>query len=256
MDPDGKTTQTSTVPSPLINTFDSPAPQRLPHTLHSASEEAFSQPTPSTVMNFLNLPSKARNEIYKRMLVVAHPLYLFQDMDSRVEIFAPDRPRRWLTLLHTNRQVSREASAVLYGMNNFTLLDETRLLQNFLNSIGAVNASSLSHLSISFPVIDGRPGIFSLREDSLQSLKLLQERCTNLKTLETFISSKNSSGLTKVDQESSQFTREALSQFDRQLKAIPSLEKVVVRVFNGVPTSVMESMTDFGWIVLPANRNQ
>lgn len=111
-------------------------------------------------------------------------------------------------------------------------------------------------ICINFPVIEVQPEASNIREDSLQSLKFLQEKCTNLTTLETLISSRNSSGLTRVDQAHSQFTREALSQVYLQLKAIPSLRKIIVRVFNGMPiSSVMESMQSFGWVVLPANRN-
>lgn len=48
--------------------------------------------------------NEIRNKSYRRMLVVAHPVFLFQDAGSRVETFAPDRPFRWLSLLYTNRQ--------------------------------------------------------------------------------------------------------------------------------------------------------
>jgi len=261
MDPKRKSFQASTTTSPSTSPSHSPAPQQLPPVPGSGSERAFSQPVGSAAINFFSLPGKARDNIYKRVLIVAHPLYLFQDPGSRVETFAPERPFRWLALLYTNRQMKSEAGAVLYGMSNFTFLDTTRqqvgLLQAFLNCIGPVNASLLSHLCINFPVIEGQPGESKLREDSLQSLKLLQEKCINLTTLETHFYSNNSSGLTRMDQDNLQFIREALSQFDVQLKAIPSLDKIIVRVYGGTPTpSVMEFMQGFGWVVLPGNRNQ
>jgi hypothetical protein len=64
-------------------------------------------------VNFLDLPIPIRNKIYENVLVVLHPLYLFQEPGSPVDAFAPDEPLQWLALLHTNRQISVEASAVL-----------------------------------------------------------------------------------------------------------------------------------------------
>ena len=192
------------------------------------------------------------------MLVVAHPVFLFQDAGSRVETFAPDRPFRWLSLLYTNRQIHSEAIPVLYGVNIFSFVDSTPqqvgLLQAFLDCIGSVNAGSLSHLCINFPVlesIEDQPGKAKLREDSLQSLKLLREKSTNLTTLETFIHSKNSKGVTKTDRDNPQLNQDGLSQIDAQLKAIPSLNRVIVRIFDGTPTpSVIDLMQGLGWVVL------
>ena len=152
---------------------------------------------------------------------------------------------------------------MLYGMNNFSLGDSTPqvgLLQTFLDSIGPVNAGLLSHLSINLPVaesIEGQAGKAKLRADSLESLKLLQEKCTNLTTLETFIHGQNANGFLARDQDNSQFIQDALSHIDVQLKAIPSLNKVIVRNFGGTLTpSVIELMQGLGWIVLRSHGKQ
>ena len=218
--------------------------------------------TASPLFSFFSLPRKSRNDIYRRVLFVAHPLYLFQETGSEVvEMFAPERPARWLALLYTNRQVREEASEVLYGSNNFTFMDTTRhqanLLQSFLNFIGPVNASHLSHICINLPVaesVEGQPGRILLREDDLCSLKILQEKCIELTTLETLVHSYNSMGLSKAGQHSDDlhFIREALSQIDIQLKAIPSLSKTIVRFYNGSPTpEVAEMVQRLGWVMLP-----
>ena len=215
-------------------------------------------PTPVPA-SFFSLPGDIRNNIYRRVLVVPHPLFLFQDTGSQVvETFAPDRPFRWPALLYINRQVHDEARVVLYGLNHFTLVETTQhqgvLLQSFLNCIGSVNAGLLSHLSINFPVaeiVEGQPGKATLREDDLHSLKLLKEKCPNLTTLETLIHSRNSRDLINPSQDDSQNNREALSQIDAQLKAISSLKTVIVRSYNGTPIpSVMELMQGFGWVIL------
>ncbi|KAH6884996.1 hypothetical protein B0T10DRAFT_409548 [Thelonectria olida] len=221
-----------------------------------------SQPATSGTISFLDLPKRIRNDIYKRVLVVGHPIYLFQDKGSRVETFAPDKPIRWLALLHSNRQIYGEARAVLYGMSRFILVDTTQqqvdLLQSFLDCIGPVNANLLSHLCINFPVAENRedqPCEVKLREDGRQSLRLLQENCTNLTTLETFVHSKNSSFLIGADEDNSQFVREALLRIDAQLKAISSLQRIIVRVYIGTLTPlVKDMMRGLGWVVVFGDR--
>ena len=127
----------------------------------SASQSMLPQPPNSAASALLRIPVKIRNKIYKEVLVVAHPIYLFQDPGCPVETFAPDRPRRWLALLHVNRQMRSEASVIVYGMNSFTLVRTPRepagLLQAFLDCIGPLNASLLSHICINFPVLEGQP---------------------------------------------------------------------------------------------------
>ncbi len=261
MNPEGKSSRALTTSFPDTGAPYLPAPRDLPLVQGSGSVRPSSQPAGSAAINFFSLPSKARNNIYEEVLTVAHPLYLFRDTGPRVETFAPDKPLQWLALLFINRQMSSEASAVLYGKNNFILLDTPRqqigLLQAFLDCVGPMNASLLSHLCINFPDIEGLPGESKLKEGSLLTLKLLRERCTNITTLETHVYSHNSGVFTRTDQDKLQFIREALSQIDVQLRAMPSLDKIIVRVYGGTPTpSVMEFMQGFEWVVLPGNRNQ
>ncbi|KFZ08255.1 hypothetical protein V502_09458 [Pseudogymnoascus sp. VKM F-4520 (FW-2644)] len=214
-------------------------------------------------MSLLSLPRNIRDDIYRRVLAVAHPLYLFKDSGSTVvETFGPEIPRRWRALLYTNRQVYDEASAVLYGLNHFTLVDTTQkqvvLLETFLNCIGSANAGLLSHLCINFPVaegVDGKPGEVVLREDGLRSLKLLQDKCINLRTLEAFVHNENSRGLTQASCDESQFIQEALSGIDAHFKLIPSLSRIIVRFNSGSPaSSVMELMKGLGWVILVGDR--
>ncbi|KAF2678071.1 hypothetical protein K458DRAFT_409242 [Lentithecium fluviatile CBS 122367] len=223
----------------------------------SSNQEAGSTSTsPPSGRNFLDLPIDIRYDVYTRVLHVPHPLYLFREPGCPVETFAPEKPIRWLALLSTNHQIHREASAALYKTNQFHLMDttqqESNLLQSFLDCIGPVNAASLSHLCISFPAaenIEGQPGQVKLREDSLQSLKLLQDQCAKLSTLEMIVHSKNSS----VFRETDDFLQGALLSIDAQFKAIPSLKRIVVRatVHDGVPSaSAKDFMRGLGWILI------
>ncbi|XMA20555.1 hypothetical protein WAI453_013346 [Rhynchosporium graminicola] len=224
-----------------------------------ASDERKTQRAASVPIGFLGLPDKIRLNIFKRVLVVAQPIYLFQDKGSqKVESFAPERPPRWLALLYTNRQVHDETSIVLYGSNHFTFMDtanrQGNLLQSFFNCIGSSNAGLLSRLCINFPIVEngkGQSGTVMLGEDDIHSLRLLKGYCAGLTTLETLIYSRNSGSLIKAGDNESKFIREALSQIDAQLKAISSLEKVVVRYYDGAPTPlVVELMHGLGWVVL------
>lgn len=236
------------------------SPSQTPHLYPvpgSSSREA-SRPATSGAIGFLDLPKWVRQNVYKRVLVVGHSVHLFQDFGPRVETFAPDRPKRWLALLYTNRQVYGEAKAVLYGKNNVYLMDRPQqqdvLLRSFLNGLGSLNADFLSRLSISFPVAErtqDQSDTVKIREDSLQNLSLLQEKCTKLTTLEMNISTENSSFLTEAAEDKSHFVREALLQIDAQLKAVSSVKKVVVRLYiHNLSPLIVDSMQGLGWVVL------
>lgn len=152
--------------------------------------------------------------------------------------------------------MSSEASAALYSMSTFILMDkmdETCVLQAFLDCIGRLNAGSLSRLCINFPTIGSQPENLGLGKDGLQSIKLLQGSCTGLKTLEYIVYSKSSSGSGNTDRDNLQLSREAFPQLNRQLHAIPSLREF----FNDAPADVViESIQSFGWVVLPRDRDQ
>lgn len=212
----------------------------------------------SSQVNIFSLPREIRVQIYKQILIVDHPVFLFQDASSRVETFAPDRPVRWLSIMYTTRQLHRETSSILYGMNVFNLVDstsnQTKLLQDFLNSIGRVNASTLSHLCINFPKIDcvqGDTGQFELTKESLQSFMLLQDRLNSLKILETSIYSKETLGLNGLDLNDGYAIAKALSLVEMQVKNIPRLSRFIVRVFDpNLDTPIIETMQGLGWIIM------
>ncbi len=114
-------------------------------------------------------------------------------------------------------------------------------MQAFLDQIGSVNAAHLSHLSINFPVAESQEGTVVLRESDLWVLKLLQEKCSGLATLEALVQDGNS-----------QFVQEALAQIDAQFKSIPSLPKIIIRFYGGSPApAAAELMQRYDWVILP-----
>jgi len=85
-------------------------------------------------------------------------------------------------------------------------------------------------------------------------LKLLQEVCTGLETLDILVPGKDLNVMLFM---SPSPVQEALLAVDTQLKAVPSLAKVIVRVSTGKPDrALMVSMQKLGWVVLPMNNNQ
>jgi hypothetical protein len=214
---------------------------------------------------FFDLPRNIRDEIYGLVLIAPYPLLLFQDSPGhRVESFAPGKPAQWAGLLLASRQLHAEGSETFYGKNCFNVVDttmerEVAILRSYLSCIGSTNASLLSHLCISFPVpIDtkGQPAIVRLGEDGLRSLQHLQELCANLKTLETYVHRGNSQYLVEVSPTDTLLVPEMLLEVDRQLKAIPSLSNIIIRFYNGRPTSlVKETMQGLGWTVFMTNED-
>lgn len=208
----------------------------------------------------LSLPYELREIIYQYVLVVAPPLYLYHDRGSdKIQLFTPERRRQWLALLFTNRQIYVEATPILYSSAQFTIIDVTHnqahLLQCFLNRIGPVNARYLSNLCINFPFLasgSSQKGMIILLNDDVRCLKLLQEYCVGLRTLETIVHTKNAKGLARASQDmnGSEYVREALSQVDAHFKTIPSLRRVVVKFHNGPPTrGLTKLMEGLGWVV-------
>ncbi|KAK3332635.1 hypothetical protein B0T19DRAFT_457530 [Cercophora scortea] len=229
----------------------------------------------SSSLSLPSLPRKVRDEIYRILLVVPHPLYIF------------------------TQQLHGEASATLYGSHRFVLVDTTPgpqgqadLLQSFLGLIGSVNASHLSHMCINFPLLvvtppepepekrntgchspshhqageeevhagdnttplRGEPEPEEDAGDLLRGLTLLRIKCRNLTTLDMYVHSQSSRGLrVMASWQPECAVREALlREVDAQLRAIPSLCTIRVRLYDGpLAPEVMEWMQSFGWDVSP-----
>ena len=78
-----------------------------------------------------------------------------------------------------------------------------------------------------------------------------------MKTLENQLYGEASKGLSEAHRDNSYFSHEALSQIDVQLKAIPSLEEVIIRIYDGtLSSSTKQTMLNFNWIVLPQDKDQ
>jgi hypothetical protein len=200
------------------------------------------------MFNLFHLPREMRLDIYKAALNISTPetFLIFQD-GKRIESFRPARPKLRLDLLRANTTLCDEACAVLYGLNRFNLVDapgrQLRLVQSFLDRIGARNTRSLTWLCISFPCTKGRPG-----EDGLLSLELVGKRCNRLTTLEMF--AYGDAAGTLMDEEP-QCADAALFRINDALKRISSLRTILVRVYSeALEPATVASMEEFGWVVV------
>ncbi len=92
----------------------------------ATSSTGFGEPISSHV-SFLSLPPELRNEVYRYLLTSAVNIGL-----------APGsaRPELHFSIIYTNRQIAQEATAILYGENNFVALvtHEDRLFR--VNEMG------------------------------------------------------------------------------------------------------------------------
>ncbi|OJJ72031.1 hypothetical protein ASPBRDRAFT_43432 [Aspergillus brasiliensis CBS 101740] len=213
--------------------------------------------TPSP--NFLDLPLKIRNNIYKQVLAIPHPLHIFQDPGCPLEAFAPEKPCFWLALTCVNRLISNETRKILYSVTQFTLQEmettchQGTLLESFLNCIGATNSGILSHLCVNFPAIErlsGASGEIRLTEHGLRRLLLLRQSCTGLKTLEILIFGQLTSNLFINDQ-INEFARKIFLEVDAQIRGIAPLNTIVVRIYTSSipPVAVREFLQRLGWTV-------
>ncbi|PYH63543.1 uncharacterized protein BO88DRAFT_409095 [Aspergillus vadensis CBS 113365] len=208
--------------------------------------------------NFLGLPIQIRNNIYKQILVLPHPLHIFQDPGCPLESFAPEKPGSWLALTYVSRQISGEAMNILYSMNRFTFQEiETAcrpgtLLESFLNCIGPKNFGILSHLCINFPVTEQISSTFGETRltDGLRRLQLIRQSCANLQTLEMLTFGQYASILVADDQMNDKSIRKSCLEVDAQIKEIATLDTIVVRIYNnGTPAAIREFLQGLGWIV-------
>ncbi|KAF6794209.1 cytochrome P450 1A2 [Colletotrichum sojae] len=198
------------------------------------------------------------------MLVASSPILVFQESPSQpIEFFAPGKPAQWPTLTLAKYQEyndnEHKINPIFYGSNHFNLVDtttrrETSILEAFLVSPTTAHARLLSHMSLSFPALEaaeGRPEVLGLTQDGMRALKLLQDNCANLTTLEFYVHEGNAFSLVGEPSGDLQSSCEALSQVDTQLKVIPSLKRIVIRYYYDRPNSgVMQLMQGFDWIVL------
>lgn len=221
-------------------------------------------------VDFFSLPGEVRNKIYEELLVSSNTIAIFLNITWSLN-FRPRGPRifgtdsdgsgllhLYLVILRLNKIVHREASSILYSRNCFQI-QNSNILASFLDQIGPQNAGLLRQLVIAFPAFhnDGHAVGITLQEDSVQMLDLICDKCQNIVTLETSLHTTDAMEILLDEFDGPRAADQALALVDTRLKAIPSLQKFLVNVYDEpINLALREKLRDCGWIIKISKRNQ
>jgi hypothetical protein len=194
--------------------------------------------------NFLSLPSELRNRIYELCLLRQEPIDPWIDYNQRQE----PTPG----LLCANKTVHCEANSLFYAQNRFDFTTATsENVASFLKTIGRNNADYIQHIRINFPnflYLD--PGDVTLEDDSVGILANIQSSCTNLSTLTMSLYSTNAMELRLDALDNPKIVTETLTLVDTRFRAISSLQKIIVEVYEDGPSNLIRrKMESHGWII-------
>lgn len=216
--------------------------------------------------NFLSLPEKIRNEIYKYLVVQNEPICfkLNSVWDSQQEVY-PFKVRQGeleinTNILRVNKLIHREASILLYSRNCFYFTNEPRYgshFEKFFNRIG-MYANCIQHIKVHFPVFvektHGRPVIF--RHNSGPMFDQIQSHCINLQTIELAVDKNKRHPPGLESQDCSEFVTEGLALINNRLREFPSLQNILVVTDFLMGRGVQMEMGNLGWEIKNlVNRN-
>ncbi|KAJ5139053.1 uncharacterized protein N7515_003901 [Penicillium bovifimosum] len=191
--------------------------------------------------SLLSLPSELRIEIFKYLLVQREPIVIRQRPFHELE---PN-------ILSTNKLFLVEGRPLLYGYNCFSFgpYSSDMALPHFIDVIGSINASHLWNIYIDFPNVCKIEDEVSLRDESLHMLKMIQEKCTNLQKLTTAAETTYEMEAKLESFDSPKLYDKALGLVAAHFRTIPSLQKVVVEVYEeGTSLDIRKKMENLGWI--------
>lgn len=209
-------------------------------------------------VDFFSLPSEVRNKIYKELLVHSNTIILNRTWYSDSIVYSSESLHLCLAILLLNKKVHHEASSILYPRNYFEI-QNSELLSSFLDQIGSQNAGTLRRLVIAFPAFhnDGYAIGITLQEDGTRTLDLIRDKCQNIVTLETTLHTSNAMEIRLDEFDSPRAVDQALALVDVRLKAIPSLQELLVHVYDEpVNLALREKMRNYGWIIKISEQNQ
>lgn len=214
---------------------------------HLVNQTANTPSMPSQPTNFFDLPGELHNKIY---------CYVLLQEDSIRPFWSRYDGGLGLSILRTNQKIHKEAKAIFYAQNSFDFtLYSSSMVSQFFDLIGGDGANYLQHVRMDFPAFrrpDQPPdGSDSPENNSLQVLSILQRNCPHLKTIET--------SLHRDYDLTSSFTTVVamLDTTDAQFRTLPSLQKVVVEVFEDeIDEALRQQMERYGWSVKIVNNEK
>ncbi|KAK0639464.1 hypothetical protein B0T16DRAFT_244710 [Cercophora newfieldiana] len=189
------------------------------------------------MMDLFGLPVEIRLVIYSELLVCPAPLILTtSNYPSPEHLWVEGTIDLYPAILRTNKQIYNEAVSLLYSDNCFQFPKEDKetigfatgtTLTLFLAKIGP-RASLLRHVCVSISNYSTSLGSAQLHEGQVKDLDLLRDACIGVTTLKLSLSFTSGFPVSTA----------TLDMIDTRLKAIPSLQSVIVNVEWHVGDSV------------------
>jgi len=189
--------------------------------------------------NFLDLPRELRDLVYELCLLHPVPIvpWFQQELTSG--------------LLRANKTAHREASPLFYSQNRFDFTwTGPEEIASFLRTIGR-NNDYIQHVCVDFPHFHYRePGDVTLSDGGISIFESIQSSCANLSTLTAFAYSTYSMELRLEEPDNPEIVTEVLMLVDTRFRAISSLKKIIVCVYDDDPSSsFIREMKNRGWTI-------
>jgi hypothetical protein len=183
------------------------------------------------VANFFLLPRELRDMVYELCLLHQEPININFDYNT---------PR----LLHVNEIARHEASSLFYTQNSFDFSwAAPERIASFLKTIGRNNADYIQHVCVDFPVFHYQ-GLndATLSDGSVSIFTAIQSSCSNLRTLTVcaYSSLTTEGRLEELDNHG--VVTKVLKLIDTRFRAISSLKKIIVGVYDDDPRSFITEM--------------
>ncbi|KAI0145202.1 hypothetical protein GGR57DRAFT_306651 [Xylariaceae sp. FL1272] len=218
------------------------------------------QTAANSKVSFLTLPAELRCEVYSLILLRERPI------DPWLTLFPGDtKLELGLGLLRVSKVVNSEACSLFYKRNCFDFSSESpENISSFLAHIGVHNASSIRHIITQFPMFqignDGKAeleddGKVKLRQDSMNTLAIIQASCTSLSTLTISALSLEEQLFRLGDHK---LATETLQLVDTRIRGISSLREIIAMVFEESMVSNSkpghrDTIESLGWTIKHMN---
>lgn len=193
---------------------------------------------------FFSLPREIRDQIYELVLLHREPIDPWLDGNRRQNLNSQ--------LLRASKAVHHETSLLFYAQNIFDFTYGTpEDVVSFLGQIGRNNADHIRHICVDFPMfLYLLPGDVVPEDDGIAILANIQSGCASLSTLTMSLPSTSSMERRLHLLDDPEIVSEALQLVNTHCRAITSLQKIVVEVYENNPSDdIRRKFESHGWTI-------